>query len=514
MPQAQSHRRSGMWAVITLFGLTIISRIPFRSQILYHWDSVNFSYAMREFSVAKEQPQPPGYIVYVWLCRVVDLLFGDPQVTMVWISVIASALAVVALFYLGRAMFNTRVGLIAALFLATSPLFWFYGEIALPHSLDMLLVIVGLWWLYETMKGQHRYLYPAIAVFAVAGGVRQQTLVFLAPMILFALRKIGRKQFLIASALGVAICLLWFVPLAAASGGVGAYLETMSTFADPFNATTSVLMGAGWWGVRRNLRKLTMYTLFGSSATLLPLAAYVALKLWKREWTPFGEKIFFFALWLAPTMIFYTFIHMGQQGLILIFLPALLLWAARALTGLLQKASRQTMAVATIAVLVINIGIFLLAPEQPLGGDRLRLLTRSTLLNSDHYYQYRFELVENNFPLESTAILAVNWHHVEYYLPSYRLIPIDLIPNRDQDTGPTISLRGMENQITPLDLGLIPDGDSQIIIIIFDNSLSSLNKSSELTKAIELPHGDKMEFLTLAGDQALCFEDGFYICEP
>ena len=65
-----------------LFLLALVSRLPFRRRVLYHWDSVNFAYAILEFSVAKEQPQPPGYIVYVWLCRLVDLLFGDAQATM------------------------------------------------------------------------------------------------------------------------------------------------------------------------------------------------------------------------------------------------------------------------------------------------------------------------------------------------------------------------------------------------------------------------------------------------
>ena len=94
MTNHKSDPQQDAWMATSLFVLTLLSRVPFRSQILYHWDSVNFAYAMREFSVAKEQPHPPGYIVYVWLCRVVNLLFHDTQVTMVWISIVASALAV------------------------------------------------------------------------------------------------------------------------------------------------------------------------------------------------------------------------------------------------------------------------------------------------------------------------------------------------------------------------------------------------------------------------------------
>jgi len=126
-----------------LFLLTVLSRIPFRSRILYHWDSVNLAFAMQKLDVAAEQPQPPGYILYVWLARLVDALLHDPQTSMVLLSILASGLAVVALYRLGRALFDERTGLAAALFLASSPLFWFYGEIALPHTVDALFVILA-----------------------------------------------------------------------------------------------------------------------------------------------------------------------------------------------------------------------------------------------------------------------------------------------------------------------------------------------------------------------------------
>lgn len=152
-----------------LFLLTVLSRIPFRSQILYHWDSVNLAFAMPKFDVAAEQPQPPGYITYVWLCRLVDALFHDPQTTMVWIAIASSGLAVVAMYLLGRAMFDRRTGLVGALLLASSPLYWFYGEIALPHTLDLFLVTLSAWLLYEAAQGQAPYLLAAAVTLAVVG---------------------------------------------------------------------------------------------------------------------------------------------------------------------------------------------------------------------------------------------------------------------------------------------------------------------------------------------------------
>lgn len=505
-----SSRRTGAWTAVGLFALTLLSRIPFRSQILYHWDSVNFGYAMREFSVAKEQPQPPGYIVYVWLCRLVDLLFGDAQTTMVWISVVASALAVVALFCLGRAMFNRQTGLIAALFLATSPLFWFYGEIALPHSLDMLLVIVGVWWLYETMRGQNHYLYPVIVALAVAGGVRPQTLVFLAPLTLFALRKVGWKRFIIAGGLGAAICVAWFTPLMAASGGIGAYLEAVGGFTERFNATTSVFMGGGWWGLRRNLIKLTMYTLFGWSIALLPFVGYAAARVRRREWLGNGERVLFCALWLAPTLIFYTLIHMGQQGLVFVFLPALLLGGAAGLVRLFASGSSRRLAVVAAALLAVNVALFCMAPEYPLGGDRLRLLTRAALINSDRYYQDRFQIIEENCIPNSTVILANDWHHTEYYLPEYSTLHFNIGSKWEKDEGDLTENSRQNIFISTFDLGLPLNSERNAFIILFDPALIGLNKTPDLIKKWDLKNDDALSYFELEEGQHFYIEKGFF----
>ena len=533
------------WIAAGIFALTIVSRLPFRSQILHHWDSVNFAYAIRQFNMAEDQPQPPGYIVYVWLCRLVDAVVRDAQTTMVVISIAASALAVVSLFYLGRAIFDRRVGLIAAAFLATSPLFWFYGEIALPHTLDTLLVIVSVWWLYEVMAGDrviardHRYLYPAITILAVAGGVRQQTIIFLAPLLLFALRRVGWRRFLAAGALGAVICVVWFVPLMVLSDGFSNYMQIMGTFARRFQSTTSVLMGGGWWGVGRNLRKLTMYTLFGWSAALAPVVIYAiraagrvflrlrsgqALRLrsgpgerdgsstpvaerkrfaghrriweWLESRSACYQRTIFLCLWIVPVVIFYAVIHMGQQGLVFVFLPALLLLSAAGLARLLDRQPRWLLT-AAVVLTVLNAGIFCLIPEYPLGPDNLRMLTRAALVNADRYYQDRFYAIEENFAPESTAILAANWHHVEYYLPEYARLPFGVVSKWEKDEGSPIG-SSQEVFATPAELGLQLDDQGQAVIVVFDPYLMAFSESqpSEVlyppVREQSLKHGGKI----------------------
>jgi len=487
--------------MIGLGVLTFLSRVPFRSQILYHWDSVNFANAMREFDMLQEHPQPPGYIVYVWLCRLVNLLFHDANATMVWISIVASSLAVVVLYLLGRDIWNRRVGLMTALFLAFSPLFWFYGEIALPHTLDTLLALLSIWLLYRVRQGEKQFLWPAVFALAIAGGVRQQTLVFLLPLALYAVWRVGWRRLAMAGLLGSAVCLTWFIPLAVSCGGIGAYLEKMGSYSARFQGDTSILMGAGWSGVVYNVRKLTIYTAYGASVVLMLLGFYGTARLARRRWPRRWDRILFLGLWLVPALLFYSLIHMGQQGLVFVFLPVLLLLGAVGLDHMLT--TRRCWMAATALVIAVGAAIFCLAPEYPMGSGTQRLLTRETLACSDRYYAARFTAIRENFEPESTLILAANWDHVEYYLPEYAVLAF-------KDQGNQTLQSWEETIVTPDALGLRPDSNECISAIVFDSRMAFFNQSSSLTRELPMEHNEVLEHLCLTKGQLLHFGKGFF----
>ena len=51
------------------FLAVFITRLPASYAKLYSFDSVNLAYALREFDPTRNQPQPPGYPVFVMLAR-------------------------------------------------------------------------------------------------------------------------------------------------------------------------------------------------------------------------------------------------------------------------------------------------------------------------------------------------------------------------------------------------------------------------------------------------------------
>lgn len=489
-------------------GVVLLSRVLFTSKILYHWDSVNFAYAIREFNLAKEQPQPPGYIVYVWLSQALNLALHDAQTVMVVISIAASLGAVIAMYALGYTLYNRRVAWAGALFLAVSPLFWFYNEIALPHSLDAFLVILIAIFLYRVSCGEQRFVLPAVILLAVAGGVRQQTLIFVGPVMLFAFRKIGLKTFVTAGVVGAVVCLAWFVPLIEANGGLWQYLQVMNDFSNRFQTTTSVFMGAGWWGLARNLTKLTYYTGYGWGVFALPAAVMSVWLLPKWRSFRLNDRQLFLALWILPALIFYLFIHMGQQGLVFVFLPALILIGAAALDRLL-KARTGAFWLSALVLTVISASIFLFLPEYPFGEGRQRFLTQQTIEHSDAYFLERFELIRKNYPPDRTLILAANWHHVQFYLPEYKTLPFTLGSKWEIDEGAAINPASSGVKGTPSAFGL-QNGPAKILL--FDPELSGFTQNADEVQWVEatfprggLPDGSKIGVLALNSN------DIFYI---
>jgi hypothetical protein len=191
---------------------------------------------------------------------------------------------------------------------------------------------------------------------------------------------------------------------------------------------------------------------------------------------------------------------MGQQGHIFVFLPALFLISAAGLMRLLVRWPRWPIVTAGILV-TVNVFIFCLVPEYPLGPGTQRLLTRATLVNSDRYYQDRFRAIEGSFAPESTAILATNWHHVEYYLPEYARLPFDVVSNWKKDEG-NPKVNPQEVVATPIGLGLQLDGRGQAAIVIFDPYLMAFNKSPMSVHELPLKHGGRLEYFVLTREQA------------
>jgi 4-amino-4-deoxy-L-arabinose transferase-like glycosyltransferase len=450
------------------------------------------AFGIQHYDVLNGAPQFPGYIVYIALAQAVNIVFNDPQRTMVFISILSSGLAAAALFYLGREMFSPITGLLAALFLISSPLFWFYGEIALPHSLDLLVITLAAWLLYKIMIGQTGWLWWTVVLLALIGGFRQQDLLFLAPLVIFTCYRSGVLRIILALALGGLVSLAWFIPLMAYSGGFESYLEGSSAFSASFFNSTSLLAGAGWTGLQRNLfSKLIPYTLYAWSLAILPAVVYGFSNLpvrW-RYWLS-SRNVRFILLWITPSIAFYIVIHMGQQGLVFTFLPALLLMGSLGLERLLRSWPSALYLSAAFMVLV-NAGVFIFAPTFPLGEGRFKLLTYDTLREHDLGLNETIATVRQNFSNENTVLLAANWRHIQFYMPEYRLARFALGAKFEGEAGLPTAVDFVNHPMGAKDFGFVAGQEWHVVVI---------DKELESFAVTPLKSADKLFYLRLNPD--------------
>ncbi len=157
-------------------------------------DSVQFALALEKYDITVHQPHPPGYFLYVMLGRLVNFFIKDANSTFIFISILFSGLAVVTIYYLGKEIFDKKTGVIAALIALTSPNLWFHGEVALTYVVEAFFSSFVALLCWRILKGEHKYLWLSVIALGIAGGIRQNTIVFLLPLWLFSVKGVPLRK--------------------------------------------------------------------------------------------------------------------------------------------------------------------------------------------------------------------------------------------------------------------------------------------------------------------------------
>ena len=109
-----------------------------------------------------------------------------------------------------------------------------------------------------------------------------------------------------------------------------------------------------------------------------------------------NPRVWLLALWAAPSLFFYVFIHMGQQGLIFVYLPICFLISARAGDALARQwAGGQALFVGCLAA---NALLYLFAPVYLLPGEKLKVLSEATIQAQDHLLEGEIDAVHADLP--------------------------------------------------------------------------------------------------------------------
>lgn len=423
-------------ATVGLVALTVVTRLPFMTRTLYAFDSANYALAVRDvYNVAFHQPHPPGYPLYVFFARVIDVFTRDANRALVVEGILWSAVAVGCTTLLGRALFGRGVGLLAGALLVCTVGFWGYGEVAYPYvalagetaSLALLVHLV--------LGGKRAAVIAMGAVWAISLGVRWDGAVFCSLLCLWALWAAGQWRLRFAS-IGVAalIILGWAVPMIALTGGWDAYREAMRAYLQVWSPQSAYVVGnfasGGDTQANYNLNFLIDYLRQMLGVGLL-LILYSIGKRFGPARLASDYRSRFVLLWIVPPLLTYVFAHLGEAGYVLSLAPAAAVLIALAIDDLRDEVtslvlslqgrrwrvpSARLVSLGVAGLLSLSImGWNVRAFASGVGPGRLpdlRAHDATTGLQVDFIRQQ---------PADSTFVLAHDiFRQLHYYVPEYR----------------------------------------------------------------------------------------------
>ena len=323
-----------IWIALLVFVAFLLLRLPFRADFLLNWDSVNFALGTHLFDLEHHQPHPPGYIGYVALGWILNHFTVDANAGLTLLSAVGGAAAPAAFFLLAALFVPRAYALMGSVLLGVSPVVWYYSSVALSYSLELALGLLFLWAGYLARKRLSLpHLLAATALLVVLGAVRQTGGLLLTPLWLYLVWAFPWRERYRAGALLVAGNLAWLLPLFYLSGGVQPFFRYLSEQTALAVAPTSVFaLEAG--GLTQNLLLVAFGIGLGLNFGLLVLVA--SLIRGRQAYGVLRGDGAFFALWLAPAMATYLFVHTGQVGYVLLVLPFLFLLTSIALRGLVE----------------------------------------------------------------------------------------------------------------------------------------------------------------------------------
>jgi 4-amino-4-deoxy-L-arabinose transferase-like glycosyltransferase len=483
----------------SLIAATGLTRFLFRSHYLYDIDSVNFALALKRFDTTVHQPHPPGYFLYICLGRLASLIFHDANSAFVAISILFSCAAVAMICLLTDCWFGRGAARFAGLIFLFSPLAWFHGTVALTYIVEAFFSALVGYLCWRADRGDAGYFVPAAVAVGVAAGFRPSSILFLAPLLLYSMRRGSRKQAVRRIAALILTLLAWFMPMIWIAGP-RAWLSALVSLWLTVPGKASVFNSSPLNSVARAATIVGIYFLCFGSAALLALRAGDSP-------AEHRSKVIFTRVWIAPGLLFFTFVYLKfvNSGYLLIVAPPVFAWMGLWANNWYEKLrmSKPARALLIGACAAANAAIFIFAPFYCSYREVRRF--ESELSNI-------LTVIPQIASPKDTMIVGLDSHflgyrHAGYYLPRYltvqfpevKLAGMKVFAMRDQDTGlmTTINTTAIRNfVIFPL-----PQNDPE-----YSDYMAQLRK--------RIPYGDLRVVAQGGNDYALGPVDDLHCLFP
>ena len=120
-------------------------------------------------------------------------IFGSSELVARSVSAIFGILAVTAMYFLGKKLYNENIGLYSSLILSTTPTYWFYSSKALVEGMLIFLIILFLYVFYSSFENK-KYLIPSGILLGLVFLTKYTGVVFAVFFVLFTLA--WKREFL------------------------------------------------------------------------------------------------------------------------------------------------------------------------------------------------------------------------------------------------------------------------------------------------------------------------------
>jgi len=497
-----SDKKLDLLVLITLSVIVIISRISFMSKFLYDEDSVGYALAFTNYNIALHQPHPPGYILLIALGKAINVLFNDPNLSIIFINILFTILTIVFIYFLAKQMISRKFAIITALLLIFNPIFWVYGEISTSYLSAALFATLIALTSYRVLKGDSRFIYISALVLGLAGGFRQDIILFMFPLWLYCLIYKNRepKRIVLGLVILAVTALLWFIPTIILTGGYETYSAVARRLFLISFSVNSVLFGAD---VSNNINmgfRVLYWSIVGIGiANIFILLFYIIFKIKSFKLSLFRNSTFiFFALWIIPALIFFLLVLFAKPGYILLLLPTFALIMAYVILNFSTDLNSRFNKVSTNTFIIILLSISLVSG-----------VIQFTNPSENGLYQIRIQSVDQNFQdisdsiklfkPENTVIFSdndVTCRKVNYYFPDFESYCYTTYANNKSPQEFTHYKNGKTkiSQADGFDINL-NSSTTRILWIVDANSpfFKSLESKIEI-KTLELSNGYKIYY--------------------
>jgi hypothetical protein len=421
-----------------LFGL--ITRIPFASRMIYHSDSVRFALAMEHYDVAQMRPHAPGYILYVALGKLADLFVRDARLSLVGVSILASALTLFFLYFLATKMYGPSNGIISALLLLSSPLFWFNGEMPFTYTLEGLFSVIFAYSCYKIIIGEKKWLPVSAIILGLATGVRQNIIIMLLPLWLYSIRKCSLRNILISFIVFGVTCLTWFIPMTALTGGLKKYFTAL----DAQFKSVVIHPASFLFQIKTRGKIFVTFMIYSLSLGLMPIFYYFG-RLFRIPSIVKDIRLKFLLFWFVPGTFFFIGLTIWNPGHVILILPPLFICLAESIKGfskdleegiknIIEESSNFFKKIfsykviffsSVVLLFLINFYIFLFKDTQ---------VSYAAIHKGDAQLAALVRLTKENFEPEKTMLLTWGLNtQAGFYLPNYLIYcPFPLMFNSSE----------------------------------------------------------------------------------